>query len=95
MLSPRNKIEVIPGYTPREIESLDTLYDLANAEFTERTDVHVSFARAPGIAAWARYYLIHEVKLIAYREKIYCSFHMAYVIAIRLSTVWFAHKETV
>jgi hypothetical protein len=93
MLSPRNKIEVVPGYTPREIDALDTLYDICNTEFTGRNDVHISFARAPGIDAWAQYYLIHEVKHVAYRAEIYCSFHMAYVIAMRLSTVWFAHKE--
>lgn len=92
MLSPRNKIEVCT-YTDREIEHVDTLYEICNAEFNSRTDVHSSFKSAKGAASWARYYLLHEVRNIATRDDIYCSYHMAFVVASKIAEVWFNLRE--
>jgi hypothetical protein len=93
MLSPRNQIEV-PGLHWKEIESVDILFDLCDVEFKSRVDVHNSFREAKGTKSWARYYLLHEVRKVAARESIYCSYHMAFVTATKLSQMWFKQKET-
>ena len=44
MLSPRNKIELY-HVMPSEVESVDTLFEICDAEFNSRKDVHDSFER--------------------------------------------------
>lgn len=71
----------------------DTLFDICDAELNSRIDIHNSFDVARGEASWARYTLLHEVRKIADREGIYCSYHMAFVVASKLSEIWFEQKE--
>jgi len=91
-LSPRNQIEV-PHMMPTEIGMVDTLYEICDAEFNSRADVHHSFAACKGAKSWTRYYLLHEVRKVAARESIMCSYHMAFVIATKISEIWFEQKE--
>jgi hypothetical protein len=92
MLSPRNQIEIVTLPKP-QVETVDTLYEICNAEFNSRQDIHSSFNSARGAASWARYVVLHEVRKVAKREEMYCSYHMAFVVASKLSEVWFAQKE--
>lgn len=92
MFSPRNNIEIVTLPT-KEVETVDTLFELCDAEFNSRSDVHSSFQAARGAASWARYYLLHEVRKVAAREGIFCSYHMAFVVASKLSEIWFEQKE--
>ena len=93
MFSPRNQIEIVTS-PPTEVETVDTLFELCDAEFNSRADIHASFKSARGAASWARYFLLHEVRHVAAREHIFCSYHMAYVVASKLSEIWFEQKET-
>ena len=93
MFSPRNKIETVT-MMKTEVEIVDSLFELCDAEFNSRSDVHNSFHSAHGAASWARYFLLHEVRKVAARENIFCSYHMAYVVASKLSEIWFEQKET-
>lgn len=93
MLSPRNKIEVATLHK-REIETVDNLFDLCDSEFNSRYDVHKSFESARGAASWARYFLLYEVRHVATNHDMFCSYHMAFVIATKLSEIWFEQKET-
>lgn len=93
IITPRNKIEA-PGLHSDQLNIVDALFDLCDAEFNSRTDVHSSFNRAKGAASWARYYLLHEVRRVAERNELYCSYHMAFVVATKLSEIWFEQKET-
>ena len=95
IITPRNRITISAGYGAQEVGYVDTLYEICDAEFSSRADVHNSFGSARGEASWARYYLLHEVRKIAIREDLYMSFHMAYVIAQRIAKDWFEQKETV
>ncbi len=92
MFSPRNQIEVVT-LPAAQVEAVDTLFELCDAEFNARQDVHNSFAKARGVASWARYFLLHEVRHVAARNDIYCSYHMAFVVATKLSEIWFEQKE--
>lgn len=91
MLSPRNQIEVATMMAS-EIKIVDTLFDICDAEFNSRQDVHTSFASAQGESAWTRYYLLHQVRDVASREHLMCSYHLAYVVAKKLAEVWFSRK---
>lgn len=93
MLSPRNQIEIVPGYGTDQVEIVDTLYEICDAEFNSRADIHRSFASAKGAASWARYTLLHEVRAVADREAMFCSYHMAFVVASKLSKVWFSQES--
>lgn len=77
-----------------EAEVVDNLFDICDAEFNSSPEVHSSFERARGAASWARYYLLHKVQDVAHRDGMFCSYHMAYIIATKLSEIWFAQKET-
>lgn len=92
ILSPRNKID-ITNLIISEREMVDTLFEICDAEFNSRRDIHESFGRAKGIKSWARYVLSHEVKKIAYREHIPCGQFMAEIIANEISSMWFTQKE--
>lgn len=92
MLSPRNKIEVATSY-PYQVELVDTLYEICDAEFNSRADIHNSFKTAKGVASWTRYFLLHEVRHVAAKNDIYCSYHMAYVVAKRIAEVWFEQED--
>jgi len=92
MFSPRNKIEIVT-LPISAVEAVDTLFEVCDAEFSSRNDVHNSFQSARGAASWARYYLLHEVRKVAARDGIFCSYHMAFVVASKLSEVWFEQKE--
>ena len=94
MLSPRNKLEVT-HFMKSEIETADTLFEVCDAEFNSSAEVHKSFERARGAASWARYYLLHKVQDVARRDGIFCSYHTAYIIATKLSEIWFAQREMV
>lgn len=91
--TPRNKIQAttLPGQL---MDDADTLFDICDAEFNSRRDIHEGFSRARGEASWARYTLLHEVRKVADRENIYCSYHMAFVVASKLAEIWFEQKET-
>lgn len=93
MLSPRNQIEIVPGYGVDQVTIVDTLYEICDAEFTSRDDIHRSFRSARGAASWARYILLHEVRAVAVREDMFCSYHMAFVVASKLSEVWFSRER--
>jgi hypothetical protein len=75
-----------------EINTLNNLYDICDAEFNSSQEVHCSFLRARGAASWARYYLLRKVQDIAQRDGMMCSYHIAHIIATDLSKIWFAHK---
>lgn len=90
--TPRNGISAVT-LPSDHIESVDNLFDICDAEFNSRKDIHESFKQARGAASWARHFLLHEVRSVADREGIYCSYHMAYVIASKLSEIWFEQKE--
>lgn len=92
MLSPRNKLE-ITHFMTSEIDTVDSLFDICDAEFNSSADVHRSFEYSRGAASWARYYLLHRVQDVARREGMFCSYHMAFIIATKLSEIWFAQKE--
>lgn len=93
ILSVRNQLEVT-YFMKNEVDTVDTLFDICDAEFNSSADVHASFARAKGAKSWTRYYLLHKVQDIAQREGMFCSYYMAYTIATRLSEIWFAQRET-
>ena len=93
VMTPRNKIIIAAGYGCKEIEFADSLYEICDAEFSSRKDIHTSFATAKGAASWSRYYLLHEVRKVAMRENIYASVHMSHMVANRLAQDWYEHKE--
>lgn len=92
MLSPRNQIEVVTMFHS-QVQVVDTLFDICDSEFNSRQEVHTSFKNASSMEAWARYYLLHEVRNVAQRESLHCSYHMSFVIAKKLSELWFEHRE--
>jgi hypothetical protein len=91
MFSPRNHIE-LHHVMQSEIESVDTLFEICDAEFNSRVDIHNSFKGATSYKKWARYPLLREVQKIAIREGISCSEHLGLIIACRLSKLWFNLK---
>ncbi len=91
ILSVRNQLEVT-HFMKSEIDTVDTLFEICDAEFNSSADVHASFARAKGAKSWTRYYLLHKVQDVAQREDMFCSFYMAYIIATKLSEIWFAQR---
>ena len=95
MFTPRNNIEINSGYCDKEVAAIDTLYDICDAEFNSRIDVHNSIETASGENSWARYYLLHEVRKIAMRENLYVSYHMTYVVAKHIARDWYAQRESV
>lgn len=92
MLSPRNKIE-LHHVMPSEVEAVDTLFEICDAEFNSRKDVHESFKNARGSKSWARYYLLHEINKIAIRESMVCSHHLTLIIANVIACIWFGCSE--
>ena len=92
MFSPRNHIELYHVMSS-EIDAVDTLFEICDAEFNSRKDVHDCFDRAIGLKSWARYYLSNEVKKVAQRENIMCSDHLSLIVATELAKVWFDCKE--
>ncbi len=92
MLSPRNQLEVT-HFMRSEVDTADNLFDICDAEFNSSASVHQSFGRATGAASWARYYLLHKVQYVAHREGMICSWYTAYIVAKRLSEIWFAQRE--
>jgi hypothetical protein len=87
MLSPRNKIE-LHHVMPSEVETVDTLFEICDAEFNSRKDVHESFKASMGPKRWARFYLLHEVQKVANREGISCSHHLAHIVATEIARMW-------
>ena len=94
MYTPRNNIEAAT-LPLKDMLTVDNLFDICDAEFNSRREIHDSFAKSRGAASWARYYLLHEVRSVAAREEIYCNYHMAFVVATKISELWFEQKETV
>lgn len=92
MLSPRNGIELYHVMTC-EIDAVDTLFEICDAEFNSRKDVHDCFDRSIGLKSWARYYLSNEVEKVAKRENIMCSKHLAHIIATEIAGIWFEQNE--
>lgn len=88
MLSPRNHIELYHCMNS-EIGAVDTLFEICDAEFNSRKDVHDSFAKAKGLLSWVRYYLSHEVSKIARRENVLCSNHLSLIVATAIAKIWF------
>lgn len=76
-----------------EIDAVDTLYEICDAEFNSRKDIHDSFERAAGLKSWARYYLLHEVKKIAKRDGIMCSEYLAHRVAGAIAEMWFERQD--
>lgn len=91
--TPRNKIQATT-LPVQHWQDADTLFEICDAEFNGRKDIYNSFVQAKGSKSWARYTLLHEVRKIADREGIYCSYHMALVVAVKLSEIWFEQKDT-
>ena len=94
MFSPRNHIE-LHHVMQSEIELVDTLFEICDAEFNSRKDVHDSFNRESSPKRWARYYLVHEVLKSAKNNNLICSKHLASIIANELAGVWFGCSEVV
>ena len=66
MSTVRNDIDTT-NVIPAEAEYIDTLYEICDAEFTSRQDIHESFVNARGERSWANS-LRWEVQKIARRE---------------------------
>lgn len=64
------------------------LYEICDAEFNSRKDIHESFARRKGIRHWVRYTLKDEVQKVALRENIMCSQHLALTVAAKVAEDW-------
>lgn len=94
-LTPRNNIKIAVGYGNKEVEFADTLYEICDAEFNSRRDIHDSFTQVSGPNSWARYHLLHEVRKISIRENVYAGHHMTHMIAIKIAKDWFTQKEIV
>jgi hypothetical protein len=92
MLSPRNGIELYHAMTC-EIDAVDTLFEICDAEFNSRKDVHSNFENASSSKRWANNYILHEVQKIAAREHILCSRHLAQIIATEIAGIWFGQSE--
>lgn len=78
-----------------ETETADYLFEVCDAEFNSSAEVHSSFGRAPSAKSWTRYYLLHRVQDVARRESVFCSYHTAFIVATKLSEIWFAQQEKV
>jgi len=78
-----------------EVESIDALYEICDAEFNSRFDVYQNFLSAKGEKSWARYYLRWEVQRVAERDGISCSWFMSMKIAEQISKDWFAEKKLI
>jgi hypothetical protein len=94
VLSSRNGLD-ITYCMKSEIENADCLFEVCDAEFNSSAVVHSSFERATGAKSWTRYYLLHRVQDVAQRDGVFCSYHTAFIIATKLSELWFAQKEKV
>ncbi len=92
MITKRNKIEIATLHK-EQIAAVDNLFDICDAEFNSCANVHKSFEHARSANNWSRYYLLHEVRRVADREEMFCSYHMAFVVSSRLAEIWFEQRE--
>jgi hypothetical protein len=88
MSTVRNDIDTT-NVIESEAEFLDTLYEICDAEFTSREDIHNSFVNARGQKSWANT-LRWEVQKIANRDGIQCGQYTAQKVADRIANDWFA-----
>ena len=86
--TPRNQIEV-RRLNAAETTSIDTLFEVCDAEFNSRSDVHDSFADATSPSLWMVDFLIPQVKLVAARERIFCTHYIAECVARTIACIWF------
>ena len=82
------------GLMVSEVVTIDTVYEIADAELNSRQDVHQSFAGAKGEKSWARHYLKYEVDKIALREGFILSWHGAMTVARKIANDWFLQRAT-
>lgn len=68
---------------------VDSLYEICDAEFNSRFDVHQSFQNSKGEASWARYFVLHEVQKVATREGISASWYLTKMIADKIAKDWY------
>jgi len=83
----RNGIDTT-NVMPNEVEILDSLYEICDAEFTSRIDIQTSFHQSRGQAAWANQ-LVWEVQKVARREGFQCSQFSAKKVADQIADDWF------
>jgi hypothetical protein len=86
--TPRNQIEV-DRLDIIETTNIDTLFEICDAEFNSRADVHASFADATRPSLWMLGFLIPQIKLIAAREHIHCTDYIAECVAKPIACMWF------
>jgi len=72
-----------------EKSTVEWLYEICDAEFNSRFDVHRSFQHSKGEASWARYYVLHEVQKVATREGIASSWFLSKMVADKISKDWY------
>jgi len=90
--TPRNGIEV-HYLMPSMMEAIDTLFEICDAEFNSRKDVHESFKKETSSKKWSTQFLFWEVRKIAAREDIICSAHIARIISDEISCIWHGQHE--
>lgn len=91
-ITPRNGI-MYEHMMPSEVENLDTLFEICDAEFNSRKDVHENFRQAKSPEGWVRYFLMREVQHISVRDGIYASNHMSVIVAKAIADIWFKDKQ--
>jgi hypothetical protein len=72
------------------MEVVDTLYEICDAEFNSRKDVHESFDKETSAAKWASQYLFQEVRKVVLREDLVCSTHIIRIVSEELAKLWFS-----
>lgn len=75
-----------------EVNLVDHLYDICDAEFSSRKDFYSSFYRATGELHWARYFVLEHVRQVAVRENMSVSTYLALSVARAISVNWFRQR---
>jgi hypothetical protein len=72
-----------------EVQILDTLFELSDAEFNSDKAVHDNYSKSKGEASWARYYLLNRIRQVASDSGLFASHHLCLTIAKEIAKIWY------